>query len=256
MLEVLDDLGTVETMEEPVARLAQEAERRRIARDLHDGVVQSLTALVADLEYFRTRYLRAQAGDSSQFAEKVDSWQELARESLDSMRQALGNLRAGSEAGSSPSQPSCVFDLPFAIEALLAKMQSAGYRVEYECEDWPVVLPEEYTSNLYSIVREALTNISKHAYATMISVSLFCFESCLHLSIADDGIGTAHNASPARQTHGYHQGLIGMRERAALLGGRMTLESVPARGTRIDIDIPLPGALAGREAYTSIVGEA
>ena len=256
MLEVLDDLGTVGTMDEPVARLAQEAERRRIARDLHDGVVQSLTALVADLEYFRTRCLPARTGDSSQFAEKVESWQELARESLDSMRQALGKLRAGSEAGCGPAQPGGVFDLPYAIEALLAKMQHAGYRVEYECEDWPVVLPEEYTSNLYSIVREALANIFKHADATMISVSLFCFESCLHLSIADDGVGTTHNASPARQKHGYHQGLIGMRERAALLGGRMTLESIAARGTRIDIDIPLPGALPGRETYTSIVGEA
>lgn len=256
MLEVLDDLGTVGTMDEPLARLAQEAERRRIARDLHDGVVQSLTALAADLEYFRTRCLSAQPGDSSQFAEKVESWQELARESLDSMRQALGNLRAGSEAACSLTQPCGVLNLPYAIEALLAKMQGAGYRVEYECEDWPVALPEEYTSNLYSIVREALTNISKHADATMISVCLFSFESCLHLSIADDGVGTAHNASSARQKHGYHQGLIGMRERAALLGGRMALESIPARGTRIDIDIPLPGALTGRETYTSIVGEA
>lgn len=256
MLELLDDLGTAGTIDEPVASLAQEAERSRIARDLHDGVVQSLTALVADLEYFRTRFLPAQTGDSSQIAEKVESWQELARESLDSMRQALGKLRARSEAGCSPVQPGGIFDLTYAIEALLAKMQHAGYRVEYECEDWPVVLPEEYTSNLYSIVREALANISKHADATMISVSLFCFESCLHLSIADDGVGTAHSASPARQKHGFHQGLIGMRERAALLGGRMTLESIPARGTRIDIDIPLPGALPGHETFTSIVGEA
>src|SRR5256884_3584624 len=91
MLTVLDS---------PSIRLAQEAERRRIARELHDGVVQSLTALVADLEYFRTRYLSAneEIGQNGQkIAEKVETWQELARDSLTSMRQALGGLRTPSE---------------------------------------------------------------------------------------------------------------------------------------------------------------
>ena len=250
-------LDAPEALDISDVRLAREAERRRIARDLHDGVVQSLTALVADLEYFRTRCLSAHVGNSSQFAEKVETWQELARESLDSMRQALGSLRDAHDHDASAAQPAGIYDLPYAIEALLAKMRSAGYRVEFECDDWPTLLPGEYTSNLYSIVREALTNISKHADATRISVSLFCFESRLFLSIADDGVGMTRNPSsssslsglpslPAgRQQSGYHQGLIGMRERAALLGGQLTVESRPSRGTRIDIDIPLPGALHG-----------
>src|SRR5436309_15699537 len=88
MLAVLDS---------PSIRLAQEAERRRIARELHDGVVQSLTALVADLEYFRTRCLPVIGQSSREVAEKVDAWQELARDSLTSMRQALGGLRKPSE---------------------------------------------------------------------------------------------------------------------------------------------------------------
>jgi len=83
MLDVLDS---------PAMRQAQEAERRRIARELHDGVVQSLTALVADLEYFQTRYLPTIDQTSRAIAEKVAIWQELARESLISMSQALGGL--------------------------------------------------------------------------------------------------------------------------------------------------------------------
>src|SRR5579872_90144 len=145
MLDVLDS---------PITRLVQDAERRRLARDLHDSVVQSLTALVADLEYFRIRQLAASGEAGQQVAEKVQAWQTLARDSLTSMREALGELRMPAE-----------LNLGFAgaIEALLASLQSAGYRVEYECEDWPTVLPAEFTSNMYYIVREALTNIEKHA---------------------------------------------------------------------------------------------
>src|SRR6266702_6335581 len=94
MLDVLDALDAVDTQ---ATRMVQEAERRRIARELHDGVVQSLTALVADLEYFRTRCLPVIDQSSREVAEKVDAWQELARDSLASMRQALGRLRKPSE---------------------------------------------------------------------------------------------------------------------------------------------------------------
>ena len=234
MLDVLDALDAVDTQ---ATRMVQEAERQRIARELHDGVVQSLTALVADLEYFRTRYLSAneENGQNGQkIAEKVETWQELARDSLTSMRQALGGLRTPSELDRG---------LEYALEGLLRQMQSAGYRVEFECEDWLALLPFEYTSNIYYIVREALTNIYKHAKASTISICMFSFEGHIYISIADDGKGMAKGASLASRGSGYHQGVIGMRERAALLGGRVTLDSVPGKGTRVDIDIPLSNGL-------------
>ena len=81
-----------DVLDSPAMRQAQEAERRRIARELHDGVVQSLTALVADLEYFQTRTLPTIDQTSRAIAEKVAIWQELARDSLTSMRHALGGL--------------------------------------------------------------------------------------------------------------------------------------------------------------------
>ena len=223
MLDVLDS---------PASRFAQEAERRRIARELHDGVVQSLTALVADLEYFRTRYLPATSQASSEVVEKVETWQELARDSLTSMRQALGGLRKPSELD---------LGLEYAIEVILTELRDTGYTVQFECDDWPALLPLEYTSNIYYIVREALTNISKHAKASSIKVCMFSFEGYLHVSISDDGVGMKKQRVSAKANSGYHQGLIGLRERATLLNGQLGIESDPGRGTRVDVDIPLPG---------------
>jgi len=222
MLDVLDS---------PTTRFAQEAERRRIARELHDGVVQSLTALVADLEYFRTRYLPAIGQTSHEVIEKVEIWQELARDSLTSMRQALGGLRKPSELD---------LGLEYAIQVISIDLRDSGYTVVFECEDWPVMLPIEYTSNIYYIIREALTNICKHAKASTIKVCMFSFEEHLHISISDDGVGMPKYCVKTHMESGYQQGLVGLRERAALLGGVVTIESVAGKGTRLDIDIPLP----------------
>jgi signal transduction histidine kinase len=216
--------------------IAQEAERRRLARELHDGAVQSLTALVADLEYFRTRRLSASSEVSAEVAAKLQVWQELARDSLLLMRQTLGSLRRGTELEAG---------LESAITALLANFQQTGYKVIYECSDWPQILPDEYTTNVYYMVREALTNIRKHAQANKIMLFLFKLEGYLHISIGDNGVGmpasSLSSSSPAAaSTSGYRQGLLGLHERAALLGGQVTIESKPGKGMRIDIEIPLP----------------
>ena len=221
----------LDVLESPDTRFAQETERRRIARELHDSAVQSLTALIADLEYFRTRCLSATNQANHEVAAKVETWQELARDSLISMRQTLGGLR---------SHTDLEFGLQQAISTILTELRVAGYHVVYEYTDWPTILPFEYTSNLYCIVREALTNICKHAQASTIRVYMFTYEENLHISIGDDGIGMKAQASSTKRHSGYQQGIIGMRERAALLLGQLSIESTHGRGTRIDIDIPVP----------------
>lgn len=221
----------VTMVDSPAMSLAQEAERRRLARELHDGVVQSLTALVADLEYFRTRRLPASSEMSAEVAEKLQVWQELARDSLLSMRQALGGLRGGTELEAG---------LEAAITSLLAEFQRDGYRIICECSDWPRLLPDEYTTNIYAMVREALTNIRKHAQASKITLFLFKLEEQLHISIGDNGIGMSTSSPPLSSLAGYQQGLVGLSERAALLDGQVMLESRPGKGTRLDIAIPLP----------------
>ena len=230
MLAVLDSLSI---------RLAQEAERRRIARELHDSVVQSLTALVADLEYFQTRHLPTlyQAGHT--VAEKVASWQELARDSLTSMRQALGGLRQPGELD---------FGLEYAIQVVLSELREVDYTVVFECDNWPDQLPAEYASNIYFIVREALTNIGKHAHATSINVCKFSFEGHLHISISDNGVGMKTQSASSIMHTGYQQGLIGIRERVTLLNGQLTIESLEGRGSRVDVDIPMVGLLGKQSA--------
>ena len=231
----------LEIADTSLARFAQEVERRRIARDLHDNVVQSLTALVADIEFFTRQFAHDGSEPNHEVEEKLEAWQELARDSLTSVRQTLGDLRSTSfENG-----------LEQAIRKLLDDFHDAGYTLTYECTDVPTILPPEYTMHLYSIVREALTNISKHAQASHLTVFLFTHEGRLYLSIADNGVGMTH-AHPTRksitnqksiQTHtasGYHQGLLGMQERVMLLGGQFSIESQSERGTRIDVDVPLP----------------
>src|SRR5690348_16652442 len=111
MLDVLDP---------PTIRFVQEAERRRIARELHDNVVQSLTALVADLEYFRTRCLPSTGEVNQEVVARVETWQELARESLISMRHTLGELRGHTDLD---------FGLEPGISTLLSELRAAGYTV-------------------------------------------------------------------------------------------------------------------------------
>ena len=217
------------TMDASTARMAQEAERRRLARELHDGVVQSLTALIADLEYYRTRRLPGSATDTTEVAEKLEVWQELARNSLLSMRQTLGGLR---------KQVDLEGGLEAAIATLVSEFQQVGYTVFYQCSDWPQVLPDEYASNIYYIVREALTNIRKHAQATKIMLFLFRNGEHLHITVGDNGVGMP-TSSPTAPAPGYRQGLVGLRERVGVLHGQLNIESAPGKGTRIDVEIAL-----------------
>lgn len=219
MLTVLDS---------PSIRLAQQAERLRIARELHDNVVQSLSALIADLEHFQTRHLPTLDQTNLAVATKVATWQELARESLTSLRQVLGELRQSGELD---------FGLEYAIQVFLSELQEVGYAVVFECDNWPDQLPAEYTSHIYYIVREALTNISKHAHATSITVRMFAFENHLHISIRDDGVGMNKQCIAAHMYSGFQQGLVGIRERVILLNGQLTIESLEGRGTRVDVEI-------------------
>ena len=223
-----------EVIDSPLTRFVQEAERRRIARELHDGVVQSLTALVTDLEYFRLQHVhmsQEKHADNQEVEARVEAWQELAQDSLASMRQALGGLR---------TQNTCHVDFVASIFALIDDMHEAGYTVTYDDVDWPTALPLEYTSHLTAIIREAFLNIRKHAHATHVTLFLFQHEGQVHLSIGDDGVGMPSHSTDAvgEQNSGYHQGLLGLHERTQLLGGQLSVVSELGKGTRIDINIP------------------
>jgi two-component system sensor histidine kinase DegS len=220
----------LDTSEDVLTRIVQEAERRRIARELHDSAVQYLTALVTELETFRRHQLVDYGPEMQELETKIADWQSLARESLLAMRQTLDGLRMRADSD---------FNLEEMIRGLLAEMQSLGYEVRLDSSDWPKELPFTYSSHIYSCIYEAVTNIRKHAHATKIELFLFTDQEILHISVIDNGIGLTEAAQPGVQP-GAQQGLIGMQERISLLGGQFLLTSEPEQGTRIDIAIPQP----------------
>ncbi|GLV58825.1 hypothetical protein KDH_56550 [Dictyobacter sp. S3.2.2.5] len=215
--------------------VTQNEERRRLARELHDGVVQSLVALVTDLEQFR-----AQPFFEHELSENAENWYVLARNSLLSLRQTLSGMRPAVLGN---------FDFIEHILGMLKSMQDAGYHVTFECNSWPHQLPVEYASNLYQVVREAIINVCKHADASAIVVHLSGAEGCLHMHVCDDGVGMVSAFASVGSTHGWHQGLHGLRERVLMLGGRITIESMPRQGTRLNIDIPMPVSTSAALSY-------
>jgi signal transduction histidine kinase len=202
---------------------AHEAERKRIARELHDDTAQALTSILV-----RLRLLERSTVDED-VLRNVEELRELTGGALDSVRRMAMDLR-----------PAALDDLGL-VPALHA------YAEKYS-QSWPVSvtvtvngltrrLPADVELVLYRVVQEALTNIAKHASTTRAAVSLSRRHNEVTLTIADDGVGFDLNDGP--QTNGSRLGLFGMRERLALIGGEMEVQSASGQGTRITARVPL-----------------
>jgi signal transduction histidine kinase len=199
---------------------AQEAERRRLARELHDETGQALTSILLGLRTVE----EAQTGD--QRREAMDTVRELVRATLQDVRQLAVDLR-----------PTALddFGLVPALERLAQGFsETTGIQLDFQSALPPERLPPETETALYRIVQEALTNIVKHARASRVSVLLARRPSSVTLVIEDDGVGFEVAAARPEAL-----GLLGMRERVSLLGGRLTIESTPDAGTTCIAEVPL-----------------
>ena len=196
---------------EEVRRLAALAERERIGRDLHDllGHTLSLVALKSDLAS------RLIDRDPVAARKEMDDVSGVAREALAQVRRAVSGIRAAGLAAE------------LASARLL--LESDGVRFNYEMGD--VALSAEQETVLALAVREAVTNIQRHARADGASVWLDSAGQQVTLRIEDDGRGGA--IVPGN-------GLCGMRERIESLGGRLRVEAMPGHGTRVEVTLPLP----------------
>lgn len=207
---------------------AQEEERRRIARELHDEVGQLLTGaklsqemLVADLPAELTE-LRERALEN---VDLIDATMDVVRKlSLDLRPAALDEL-----------------GLRAALEWYIERYQHrTGLQVTLRQEAFPSQLPDPLATAVYRIIQEALTNVARHASAESIVVEVACAGRSLCVQVTDDGCG--FDAATVLQTglaEG-HFGLVGLQERATLLGGKARIESAPGKGTRIAVELPLP----------------
>lgn len=210
-----------------IAAEAREEERRQIARDLHDTAMQPLMSLVMSLTL-----MERQAATDGIVEGYVGTWKRLAQEALDSMRSTLGGL---------PVRPYASVGLPDAVYSrLVLQLRNRGLQVAFECGDWPTNVPIEWTSQLYLVVREALTNIEKHASASTVTVKLAADTKQLRVIVADNGVGfRSRRQARGEQTQpGSGFGLVSMRERVRTLGGRLTLSTAPSHGVKITVRVP------------------
>jgi signal transduction histidine kinase len=213
-------------LELPHSNQSIEAVRERImnelARELHDQLAQPLTGLLVQTEVF----MREQQGNRD-VIDELDYVKTSVREVLNNMRQLLSDLRGEPGLGNGLAQ---------ALEnGLLATYkQRTGVKVSlWVSRSWPASLPPETSIHLYRIIQEALTNAHKHGRAGSVQVALQASRERLVVKIRDDGRGIAWlDEKPIGM------GLVGMRERAALSGGLVTIRSRPGAGTTITVSIP------------------
>jgi two-component system NarL family sensor kinase len=209
---------------EESARLARAEERTRLAREIHDTLAQGLTAIALHLE----SALRHLTGRPERARERLQRALQTARESLEEARRSVLDLRAAPLAGK---------PLATALRSLSRTFTSeTGIRVHVRAETLRA-LPLRVEAELYRIAQEALANIRRHAEATEVEIVLQQTPRGVRLSVHDDGHGFDPRAvAPDRQ------GIVGMRERARLLGGTLRVISRrrPPPGTTVVVRVPVP----------------
>jgi len=199
---------------------AQELERKRLARELHDETGQALTSILLGLKEVE------QARDHEEARAAAAALRELVVGTLHAVRRLAVELR-----------PKALddFGLVPALERLAETFGGqTGIEVAFQATIGEERLPAEIETALYRIVQEALTNVVKHAGAHRVSVVLARKDAAVTAVIEDDGRGFE-----AGGTHASGLGLVGMRERLGLLDGRLAIESTQGSGTTIVAEVPI-----------------
>lgn len=206
---------------------AQEDERQRVARDIHDGPAQLMSNVVLKAEICE----RMIDVDLEKAREELQNLKKIVRESLQDVRKIIYNLR-----------PMSLDDLglvPTLQRYIMTFQEDSGISVSFRTKGSSDEIKPVISLTVFRIVQEAINNIIKHAGAKSVSISLEFLEKNLKLYIYDDGAGFDTEKLKARtddMSGGF--GLFSMKERVELLGGVFNISSEPGRGTRLNIAIP------------------
>lgn len=198
---------------------AQEQERARVARDLHDEVNQSLTGLLLRLEAVREEA-------PPELAPQLDETKAVANQAMRELLSLARQLR-----------PTALDDhgLVAAISGQVEQLRSAGMKAELKSDGELSGLPGDVQIVLYRVAQEALSNAARHSGAERVAVTLRHDTGEVALEVRDDGQGFPFEQAE----HGL--GIAGMRERALAVGGELTIESRPGEGTLVRLEAPLSG---------------
>lgn len=207
---------------------AQEGERQRIARELHDETGQKLTALAMGLAAVEAQ-LRGGAAQTA--AGLVQNLREVSDQAITELRNIMADLR--------PAQLDDLGLVP-ALRWYVGQYQARhpDLHISLVPDRGLARLPSQFETVLFRAAQEALTNIARHAQARHVTVTLNQRNGSICLEVNDDGVGF-DPGMPARHAPGSGLGLVGMRERVALVGGRCIIESQPGQGTRVVVELPV-----------------
>lgn len=201
-------------------QLATTQERNRLARDIHDGLGHHLTVVQMQLQAARA----VLSADTARTEALLAKAQRQAEEALAEVRRSVSALR----------EPGAARPLPEGVEGLAAESSAAGVPTALEVLGAARTLPAEAEEALYRTAQEGLTNVRKHAEATRAWLVLdYRDAATVALEVRDDGRGAEPDAGAAL---GF--GLLGLQERAARLGGRLTVDTAPGRGLTMRVEVP------------------
>jgi len=227
LLELQEAHAQLADYAQQVETLALEAERQRMARELHDTLAQGLAGLVLQLEALEATLER---GDVQRALQIAGQAKDRARTTLGDARRAINDLRL------SEGNP---------MEAIAQEVERFSTATGIPCQ---LVMPASFNvserngQHVLRCVSEGLANVARHAQASQAWITIQGEDGQLKIEIRDDGLGFNAEA----ETSGGHYGLLGLRERARLAGGQMSIDSRPGSGTTLCMSIPvLPDDQAG-----------
>lgn len=223
---------------------AQEEERKRLARDLHDGLVQSLVGIGINLEVVE-RHLTADPVRKPEALELLSRLREAIAGSLEEARRILSDLRPLDLSGRSLSQA-----LKDYVERVSAE---AGLKVTVVISGHETRLHPSLEAGLFRIFQEALNNVREHAEAREVSVKLRFLPRSVAMDIVDDGRGFSFDGNYETLAGSRRFGLVGINERVRLLGGTWRVSSKPGQGTEVRVRVPVE-ARSGFWSFLSQLG--
>lgn len=207
-------------------QLIREQERTRIAREIHDELGQALTALKMDVLWIHGKLTAAGMMQAAEFDETIKSMTKLIDSTINAVRRIAADLRPGvlDDLGLVP-----------AIEWQSQEFRNrTGIQTKFSSNINDATLSKEQSTTIFRILQESLTNVARHAQATKVYIRFEATDQLIQLTVSDNGRGIHHDEINSPKS----LGLLGMKERAALLGGTIEITGGMGQGTQVTVLLP------------------